>query len=876
MSRTTDVARRFVFVTVLLLPALALAQPPGSNSSIRITVFDPSGAVIVGAAVTVRPATPGADPVRFETGGRGDAVFAVLEPGHYSVHVEAPGFDPADIPDLRVRAGETRRDVKLRIARLAETVQVGRDPRERASDPRSDAFATVLNQAQIEELPDDPDEMEQVLRDMAGPGAALRVNGFRGGKLPPKNQIQQVRFRRNLFAASSHEPGIISVDIITKPGLDSWRGSTSAGFRDAAFNARNAFAPVKGDERQERFGVSLSGPLWKQHTSLALSIDGIDAFDAKTIVAATPGGYVADSLRKPNDALNFSGRLEHMLGNTQMLRAELQRNHSFTDNLGAGDFDLIDRAYAQTRTEGVLRASLTGGLAKRLFNELRAQWRGENTSVDPSSTAAAVMVLNAFNAGGAQISGDRRVNEVQVADDLDLAAGRHAIRAGLQLDAGRYDSNVLRNGGGTFTFSSLAAYAAGAPTTFTRNVGNPKVSIAQTEAALYAEDDVRVRRNLTISGGLRQEIQSRIGGLHLGPRGGVTWSPFKSGKTTVRGGGGIFFDWFDAQTYEQSVQLDGTHQQIVTIVQPGYPDPWAGGRASVLPSGRVEIAPGLKQPELRETMAGVEQMLPGDFRLMAMYIHRNGVNLLRGVNVNAPSANGQRPDRLSGPVTRIDSIASSRFDALSLNLNYAQPARRLFIAANYMLSRSLNDTDSAVSLPADNFNLAAERGPALYVPRHRFMSLINAPLPKRFRIGTSLRMQSALPYNITTGRDDNGDTVSNDRPAGVTRNSGRGRGQVDVGTRLSWSAAVGTRSAGSMQAPQIRIVRGDGGDPLGAMGGMDNPNKRYGLEFFVQAYNLLNHMNATNFSGVLTSPFFGQPTAAAPPRRVEIGTRISF
>jgi hypothetical protein len=35
----------------------------------------------------------------------------------------------------------------------------------------------------------------------------------------------------------------------------------------------------------------------------------------------------------------------------------------------------------------------------------------------------------------------------------------------------------------------------------------------------------------------------------------------------------------------------------------------------------------------------------------------------------------------------IDSIASSRFDALSLNLNYAQPARRLFLAANYMLSR---------------------------------------------------------------------------------------------------------------------------------------------------------------------------------------------
>ena len=156
------------------------------------------------------------------------------------------------------------------------------------------------------------------------------------------------------------------------------------------------------------------------------------------------------------------------------------------------------------------------------------------------------------------------------------------------------------------------------------------------------------------------------------------------------------------------------------------------------------------------------------------------------------------------------------------------------------------------------------------------MSLINTPLVKRFRLGTSLRMQSALPYNITTGRDDNGDTVSNDRPAGVTRNTGRGRSQIDLGTRLSWSVAFGSRSTGAMQTPQVRIIRGDGGDPLGAMGGLDNPAKRYGLEFFAQAYNLLNHMNATNFSGVVASPFFGQPTAAAPPRRVEIGMRVTF
>src|SRR6202011_6123204 len=149
----------------------------------------------------------------------------------------------------------------LALAKLTAPVDVGGDPRERASDPRGDAFATVLGQAQIDELPDDPDEMEQALRDMAGPGAVLRVNGFRGAKLPPKGQIQQIRFRRNMFAADTHEPGFVSIDITTKPGIDNWRGSTSLGFRGAALSARNEFAPVKGDEQHQRYGFSLSGPL---------------------------------------------------------------------------------------------------------------------------------------------------------------------------------------------------------------------------------------------------------------------------------------------------------------------------------------------------------------------------------------------------------------------------------------------------------------------------------------------------------------------------------------------------------------------------------------------------------------------------------------
>jgi hypothetical protein len=866
-------------IVAVLFPAILAAQVTQSETRLHVIVFDPSGAVIVGAHVTVQPSNTPGGALSLDTDGRGAAVFAPLTPGRYNIHVEAPGFEPYDARDTRLRSGDNRREVKVRIARLAETVNVTRDPRERASDPRSDAFLTMLGQAEINELPDDPDEMERVLKDMAGPGAVLRVNGFRGGKLPPKDQIQQIRFRRSTFAADTHEPGNIFIDITTKPGLDTWRGSSTAGFRGSALNARNQFAPTKGDERNERYGLSLNGPLWRQHTSLALSADGVDAFDTKTIVAALPSGVLADSIRKPNDAVNLTARIEHALSKSQMLRAEVQRHHVLSDNMGVGDFDLPERGYSQTTDEQVFRVSTSGSIRKALFNEFRFQWRSEDTSITARSAAPAVLVLNAFNTGGAQIAGVLGATETEVADNLDIAVGRHAVRAGFLFEGGRYRNDQPRNQTGTFTFASLDAYVLGAPTTFTKNVGNPLVEVSQFQGGVYVQDDIRISKSLTLSAGARQELQSHVGGLHFAPRGGLTWSPFKSGKTTIRTGGGVFFDWLDAQTYAQAVQLDGAHQQISTIIQPGYPDPTVGGAALILPPGRVRLAGGVDQPESREFLFGVDQLLPGNVRLSTTYLRRHGRHQLRGVNINAPLPDGRRPDPGAGVITAVESISQSSFDGLSFNVNWMKPVgnrpeQRIFIGANYFLSRSIDETDGPFSLPADNYNLAAERGPSPADARHRFMSLANAPLPWGLRLGTSVRVQSALPYNITTGRDDNRDTVSNDRPPGVTRNTGRGRAQVDIGVRVSWTTGFGPpRSAAS--GPQVAIVRAGDSDPLRSMPGGPNP-RRYGLEFYAQAYNLTNHFNALNFSGVMTSPFFGRPTSAAPARRAEIGARLAF
>ena len=152
---------------------------------------------------------------------------------------------------MRVRAGDNRREVTLPIEKVAESVAVGRDPATAASDPKSERFSNVLSKDQIDALPDDPDEMEKVLKDMAGPGATIRVDGFRGGKLPPKSQIRSIRFSSAMFGAENHSAGHTFVDISTQPGLGPMRGSMDFSFRDDVAE-RAQRVPVRSRGRNRR------------------------------------------------------------------------------------------------------------------------------------------------------------------------------------------------------------------------------------------------------------------------------------------------------------------------------------------------------------------------------------------------------------------------------------------------------------------------------------------------------------------------------------------------------------------------------------------------------------------------------------------------
>ena len=181
------------------------------------------------------------------------------------------------------------------------------------------------------------------------------------------------------------------MDITTKPGVNSWHGSFNFGFRDESLNGRQAFATFRGPEQQRRFGLSLDGPLWKNHTSLFLNADGSLFFDAKTIVATLPSGNFTDLAYRPSRRLNLDARIEQAVNKTHTARFQFQRNAVLQNNLGVGDFDLAARGYSQDQTEYIARCRLRG-VRQKFFNEIRLQTRWTSLASKSVTLSRTVLV----------------------------------------------------------------------------------------------------------------------------------------------------------------------------------------------------------------------------------------------------------------------------------------------------------------------------------------------------------------------------------------------------------------------------------------------------------------------------------------------------
>jgi hypothetical protein len=425
-----------------------------------------------------------------------------------------------------------------------------------------------------ESLTPDGSADEQILQNtidaLAGVGSVVRVDGLSSGGLPPAATIQQIRIRQNSFDAEYHEATPAFVEIITNSKPQPWHLSFTTWDRPEPVQARNAFSVDV--PATQRGGVNLNGTgNIRNRASITFFGNFNDGKEDQPIYAQTPAGP-ARGLVDNSNRYDY-GTLRIGLDNWRHndLRFESDYQNFRTLNVGAGGFNLAERGFDRDQTTVRARAFWTRPLRKGGSQILRVQTQRRSENDTPTSSAPAIVVLNAFSSGGAQYQGARVDTTTEVTDVLTLPIGTKQVwRGGLALWHAGYDSSIVSNAGGTFTFSSLDAYLAGRPMTYTRRLGAGLCCFGVTQFSLWAQDDIAVSKTIAISLGLRQESESRMSrSMNLAPRGQIDWSPVQVPHTTFHLGGGVFNAWLPPNDVEQTVRVDGIHQQDLLIVNPG-------------------------------------------------------------------------------------------------------------------------------------------------------------------------------------------------------------------------------------------------------------------------------------------------------------------
>lgn len=899
----------FAAMALLLAPTWAEAQ----TVALRGTVVDSTGAPLQTAQVIAY--AEGSRAGSTLTGATGGFSLQ-LKPGRYQIELASANFTTASL-QVEVRAGLQPLHVQLELAPIQQSLDVEDEPFEIAIDPDRNLSGLTLSNDEIELLPEDEEELAQYLEDLAGPGASavggteMLIDGFSGGRLPPRDQIQEVRINNNPYSAEYSRPGHGRIEIRTRAGADQLRGSFGFQLRDDALNARNAFADAKPPYQRRNFRGNLSGPLIRDKMSFAFYGRRSDAEDSDSINAITLDGPEVSALTRPNKNLNLGGRTQINLPNDQMLNFNLEYQSRRRENEGAGGFTLLERATSSENREWEFRSSHTASLSESSVNELRFRFARETSDTSPVTSAVAINVQDAFQSGGASRDNSSTEKNYQFADQLSWSKDRLSLKGGFQGQLAQSHTLSRDNFLGTFEFASLEEFQVGTPITFTRNSGNPVLDLNQFEWGLFLQTDYRVSPSLMLSAGVRAEAQNHISDAqNLDPRVGLAYSIGKS--TVIRGGTGFFHQRLNANTVESVMRLDGTRQLQLVIQNPQFPDPFAGGATAEtrLPNSLRQMAGDLALPYTLNSSVSLERRLPRGLFASVSYDHIRGVHLYRSRNLNAPlPGETARPDPARGNVLLLESTATSRYQGLNINLNQRLGRRALY--GNYTYSLSKNDADGAFSLPASSYDLRAEWGRASNNARHSAFMGFNTPMPFGFSGNTRIRATSGRPYNITTGSDDNFDTITNDRSSGVARNTGSGPAFVQVDITLSKTFRLrkpqsdpaasrgdsgvgrGGQRGGNPPAPAnfvSQFQRGGGpgqGGPGGYNRGGEGPGGQGGrggnngqsspqLVFTLNVSNLFNHTNLSQFSGVQTSPFFGRANSARSPREIEVGVQISF
>ena len=882
------------------LTGLAGAQQ--RTGSLRGQVLDELGGAIVGATVTAVDSR-GVEKSTVTNDG-GSYTISGLAPGKYTLRAINAGFAMYENAEVEVVAGRPQQlDVTLKVAIEEQKVTVAADSRELSVEPENNAGAVVLKGEDIDALPDDPDDLAAALQALAGPsagpnGGQIFVDGFTGGRLPPRASIREVRINSNPFSAEFDRLGFGRIEILTRPGTDRYRGQVSFNFNDDALNARNPFAATRPPIQTRGYGGNFGGPIKKGKASFFVDFDKRDIDDETLIVAKVldANNNIVDfreTFAVPSRRTSFSPRVDFQINQNHTLVAR----YNYTTNKriqGVGGFQLPSRAYDSDNTEQSFQLTETAVINKTIINETRFEFEHNTNGQNADNSIPTLEVQEAFTGGGAQVGQSHNAtNDWELSNNTTFVKGQHSMKFGVRFRSVDINQFSPANFGGTYTFfggsfgpildadgdaiggldivSSIERYRrtlvlldqgrdpaavrllGGGATQFRLSDGNPETEVTQWDIGGYFQDDWKVRPNFTLSLGLRYENQKNIdSNFNFGPRVGFAWSlGGAQPKTVIRGGYGVFYERVSETLTMNATRLNGVNQQQFTVQNPDFFPLIPTTEqliAFAVPGTVYRLAENLQAPYTLQSVISVERQLPRNITLAASYINIRSLHVLRTRPINAPlpgtfipgvPESGLRPLNCAdfippdiNPATRCNIFeyeSSGRYNQNQFILNFnSRFTRNITMNAYYVLAKGNSDADGVGTLPANPYDFSTEYGRASGDIRHRFVMTGNIRAPWGISLNPFIIVQSGRPFNITLGRDINGDTFNTERPAFapagidcgdranfkctpfgnfkltfapgdvmIPRNFGHGPGSTTVNVRVSKTWSFGSEGGGA-------------------------------------------------------------------------------
>ncbi len=552
---------------VALFVSVASAQQ--STGSVKGTLVDSSGAVIPAASVTLNGAG-GSRSVQSQADGAYS--FAGIAPGPYTISVSIPGFTPFSQP-VTVNAGiAAQLPIQLSIREEKQQVTVAAEAAPTVNvQPEDNQTAIVIKGSDLSALPDDPDDLSDALQALAGPGAGpnggqIYIDGFSGGQLPPKESIREIRINQNPFSAEYDRLGFGRIEILTKPGTDKLRGNVMLTDGDGIFNSRNPFSNNKPDFSTRMWSANLGGSLSKKASFFVdfnrrdiqnNSIVVAQYFDPQTLTQSS----INSAVLAPSSFMVIAPRFDYALSANNTLTVRVEERLNSSENAGVGGTRLpapySQLAYNSTGNGQNVMVTESSILSSKIVNETRFQlFRNWNDT--PGNMLPQINVAGSFITGGNGLGNTHdQTKHFELQNNTSIAHGAHTIRFGVRLRRDSDQSSQPGGFNGSFTFlggvepvltsanqialdangnpltetlTSLQQYErniflsqagigqaqiqvlGGGPSRFNIQAGQSYISANRWDAGPFVQDDWRLRPNLTLSLGLRYEVQTLAGG----------------------------------------------------------------------------------------------------------------------------------------------------------------------------------------------------------------------------------------------------------------------------------------------------------------------------------------------------------------------------